>query len=33
MVGVFAIGRMLNAKTTRSQLLSGGAWGLSMALL
>ncbi len=33
MVGVFAIGPMLNAKTTRSQLLSGMAWGLSMALL
>jgi xanthine dehydrogenase YagR molybdenum-binding subunit len=33
MVGVFAVGRVLNAKTTRSQLLGGMAWGLSMALL
>jgi xanthine dehydrogenase YagR molybdenum-binding subunit len=33
MVGVFAVGRVLNAKTTRSQLLGGMVWGLSMALL
>ena len=33
MVGVFAVGRVLNAKTTRSQLLGGMTWGLSMALL
>jgi CO/xanthine dehydrogenase Mo-binding subunit len=33
MVGVFAVGRVLNGKTVRSQLLGGMAWGLSMALL
>jgi xanthine dehydrogenase YagR molybdenum-binding subunit len=33
MVGVFAVGRVLNAKTARSQLLGGMTWGLSMALL
>lgn len=33
MVGVFAVGRVLNAKTARSQLVGGMAWGLSMALL
>jgi xanthine dehydrogenase YagR molybdenum-binding subunit len=33
MVGVFAVGRVLNAKTARSQLLGGMAWGVSMALL
>jgi xanthine dehydrogenase YagR molybdenum-binding subunit len=33
MVGVFAAGRVLNAKTTRSQLLGGMTWGMSMALL
>jgi xanthine dehydrogenase YagR molybdenum-binding subunit len=32
MVGVFAIGRMLNAKTGRSQLLGGMTMGVSMAL-
>jgi xanthine dehydrogenase YagR molybdenum-binding subunit len=32
-VGVFAVGRVMNAKTARSQLLGGMAWGLSMALL
>ena len=32
MVGVFAVGRMINAKTGRSQLLGGMAMGLSMAL-
>jgi xanthine dehydrogenase YagR molybdenum-binding subunit len=32
MVGVFAVGRVLNAKTARSQLLGGMTWGLSMAL-
>ncbi|HEV7808085.1 MAG TPA: xanthine dehydrogenase family protein molybdopterin-binding subunit [Solirubrobacteraceae bacterium] len=33
MVGVFAVGRVLNARTARSQLLGGMTWGLSMALL
>jgi xanthine dehydrogenase YagR molybdenum-binding subunit len=33
MTGVFAVGRVLNAKTARSQLLGGMAWGVSMALL
>ncbi len=33
MVGVFAVGRVLNAKTARSQLLGAMTWGLSMALL
>jgi xanthine dehydrogenase YagR molybdenum-binding subunit len=33
MVGVFAVGRVINAKTARSQLLGGMTWGLSMALL
>jgi xanthine dehydrogenase YagR molybdenum-binding subunit len=33
MVGVFAVGRVMNAKTARSQLLGGMAWGISMALL
>jgi xanthine dehydrogenase YagR molybdenum-binding subunit len=33
MVGVFAVGRVLNPKTARSQLIGGMAWGLSMALL
>jgi xanthine dehydrogenase YagR molybdenum-binding subunit len=32
MVGVFAIGRMMNAKTGRSQLLGGMTMGISMAL-
>jgi xanthine dehydrogenase YagR molybdenum-binding subunit len=32
MVGVFAVGRVINAKTARSQLLGGMTWGLSMAL-
>jgi xanthine dehydrogenase YagR molybdenum-binding subunit len=33
MVGVFAVGRVLNARTIRSQLIGGMTWGLSMALL
>jgi xanthine dehydrogenase YagR molybdenum-binding subunit len=32
MLGVFAAGRMINAKTARSQLLGGMTMGLSMAL-
>jgi xanthine dehydrogenase YagR molybdenum-binding subunit len=32
MTGVFAIGRAMNAKTARSQLLGGMNMGLSMAL-
>ena len=32
MVGAFASGRILNAKTARSQYLGGMVWGLSMAL-
>ncbi|MDB4965778.1 MAG: aldehyde oxidase and xanthine dehydrogenase, molybdopterin binding [Myxococcales bacterium] len=31
-VGAFAAGRILNAKTARSQLLGGMIWGISMAL-
>src|SRR6185369_8751195 len=33
MVGVFAPGRILNAKTARSQLMGGMLWGLGQALL
>lgn len=32
MLGVFAVGRVINAKTARSQLLGGMTMGLSMAL-
>lgn len=32
MLGVFAAGRILNAKTARSQLTGGMIWGMSMAL-
>jgi xanthine dehydrogenase YagR molybdenum-binding subunit len=32
LVGVFAAGRVVNAKTARSQLVGGMTWGLSMAL-
>lgn len=32
MLGVFAAGRILNAKTARSQFLGGMIWGASMAL-
>ncbi len=32
-VGAFAAGRILNAKTARSQIMGGIVWGLSMALL
>ncbi len=31
-LGVFAVGRVINPKTARSQLLGGMTWGLSMAL-
>jgi xanthine dehydrogenase YagR molybdenum-binding subunit len=31
-VGRYAIGRIMNAKTGRSQLLGGAVWGISMAL-
>jgi xanthine dehydrogenase YagR molybdenum-binding subunit len=33
MVGAFGAGRILNAKTARSQLLGGMIWGVGMALL
>jgi xanthine dehydrogenase YagR molybdenum-binding subunit len=33
MLGVFSIGRVLNAKTARSQLLGGMTFGISMALM
>jgi xanthine dehydrogenase YagR molybdenum-binding subunit len=33
MVGVFSAGRILNAKTARSQLIGGMIWGVSAALL
>ncbi|MBC3787890.1 xanthine dehydrogenase family protein molybdopterin-binding subunit [Spirosoma utsteinense] len=33
MIGTFAAGRILNAKTARSQILGGMIWGVSMALL
>jgi xanthine dehydrogenase YagR molybdenum-binding subunit len=33
MLGVFSVGRVLNAKTTRSQLIGGMTFGMSMALL
>ncbi len=32
MLGVFATGRILNAKTARSQFMGGMVWGLGMAL-
>ena len=32
LLGVFAAGRIVNAKTARSQMLGGMTWGLSMAL-
>jgi xanthine dehydrogenase YagR molybdenum-binding subunit len=32
MTGVFAIGKVMNAKTARSQLLGEMTWGISMAL-
>ncbi len=32
MLGCFAVGEILNAKTARSQLLGGMVWGVSMAL-
>jgi xanthine dehydrogenase YagR molybdenum-binding subunit len=33
MTGVFAAGRILNAKTARSQFIGGMTWGISLALL
>src|SRR5271154_1783337 len=33
MLGVFAVGRILNAKTARSQMLGGMTWGIGSALL
>jgi xanthine dehydrogenase YagR molybdenum-binding subunit len=33
MTGVFAAGKILNAKTARSQFMGGMVWGISMALL
>jgi xanthine dehydrogenase YagR molybdenum-binding subunit len=33
LIGAFASGRILNAKTARSQYVGGMTWGLSMALL
>jgi xanthine dehydrogenase YagR molybdenum-binding subunit len=33
MLGVFSVGRVLNAKTARSQLMGGMIWGVSNALL
>jgi xanthine dehydrogenase YagR molybdenum-binding subunit len=32
MLGVFDVGRVLNAKTARSQLVGGMIWGVSAAL-
>jgi xanthine dehydrogenase YagR molybdenum-binding subunit len=32
MLGVFSVGRVLNAKTARSQLIGGMTWGVSSAL-
>jgi len=32
MLGVFSVGRVLNAKTARSQLIGGMIWGVSAAL-
>jgi xanthine dehydrogenase YagR molybdenum-binding subunit len=32
-VGVYGVGRLLNEKTGRSQLMGGIVWGLGMALL
>jgi xanthine dehydrogenase YagR molybdenum-binding subunit len=33
MLGVFAVGRILNAKTARSQMLGGMIWGIGSALM
>jgi xanthine dehydrogenase YagR molybdenum-binding subunit len=33
MLGVFAAGRILNAKTARSQMLGGMTWGIGAALM
>jgi xanthine dehydrogenase YagR molybdenum-binding subunit len=33
MLGVFAVGRILNAKTARSQMIGGMTWGIGSALI
>jgi len=33
MLGVFAAGRILNAKTARSQMIGGMTWGIGSALI
>jgi xanthine dehydrogenase YagR molybdenum-binding subunit len=33
MLGVFAVGRILNAKTARSQIIGGMTWGIGSALI
>jgi len=33
LAGTYGVGKLLNAKTGRSQLMGGMVWGLSMALL
>ena len=33
MLGVFAVGRILNAKTARSQMIGGMTWGIGSALM
>jgi xanthine dehydrogenase YagR molybdenum-binding subunit len=33
MLGVFAAGRILNAKTARSQMIGGMTWGIGSALM
>jgi xanthine dehydrogenase YagR molybdenum-binding subunit len=33
MLGVFAAGRILNAKTARSQMIGGMTWGIGAALI
>jgi len=33
MLGVFAVGRILNAKTARSQMIGGMTWGIGAALM
>jgi xanthine dehydrogenase YagR molybdenum-binding subunit len=33
MLGVFAAGRILNAKTARSQMIGGMTWGIGSAMI
>jgi xanthine dehydrogenase YagR molybdenum-binding subunit len=33
MLGMFAVGRVLNTKAARSQMIGGMAWGIGLALL